>query len=81
MAIVFLILAFAVANLAESLTRKLLNTDAIKSNLVKIYEKTAGKSLINLIAKSVFLLVFLLFLPSVLNRLSTQGVSEVLYLK
>lgn len=75
-AILFLILAFVVATIAKSLVVKLLKTNTFKSKLARMDQEKEGNGLIETLGKVAFLLVFLLFLPSVLNRLNMTGVSE-----
>lgn len=75
-AVLFLILAFVLATIVKKLLVKLLSTDGVKSKLAKVDKENGGSHLIDMIGKLAFLLVFLLFLPAVLNRLNMTGVSE-----
>lgn len=74
-AILLLILAFVVAYIVKGLITKVLSSDSIKPKLDK-FNGEGKMSLIDMIAKAAFLLVFILFLPPVLNKLNISGVSE-----
>ncbi len=76
-AILILLLALLLAFIAKKITQKLLK----KINIDKYAEKTGlseegTESAGSFIANLVFLIVFLLFLPSVLDRLGMQNVSQ-----
>lgn len=75
-AVLLLILAFVVATLVKNLVVKVLKKDGIKAKLERFEKGGNGPSTVDLLSKGAFLLVFLLFLPSVLNKLNISGVSE-----
>lgn len=75
-AIILLLVAFLVAKIAQSLVTKLLKAVKAENFLAKLGVKdTATGSAITFIAKLVFFVVFLLFLPAVLDKLGMQSVS------
>lgn len=76
-AVLLLILAFIVANIAKNLTVKVLKKLGVEEKLAKsgFKDEQTGSST-TLIGKLVFLIVFLLFLPSVLDRLGMQSVAQ-----
>jgi len=76
-AIVLLVIAFLVAGFSKSLAVKLLkklNLDKYTDKL-GVVDETTGSSL-EFVGNLVYAIVFLLFLPAVLNRLGMQGVSS-----
>lgn len=75
-AIILLLVAFLVAKLAQSLVTKLLKAVKAENFLGKlgIKDKATG-SAVTFVAKLVFFVVFLLFLPAVLDKLGMQSVS------
>ncbi|MFL8951333.1 mechanosensitive ion channel [Helcococcus kunzii] len=75
-AILLLVLAFVVATIVKNLVNKLLKKEPVKTKIDHFDKKGDGSGIIDLLSKSAFLLVFLLFLPSALNRLNISGVSE-----
>lgn len=75
-AVLLLLLAFVVATLVKNLVVKLLRKEPVKAKLDRFEKGGNGPSTIDLLSKGAFLLVFLLFLPSVLNKLNITGVSE-----
>ena len=75
-AILLLVVAFIAANLAKKLIVKLLKAINVEKLLGKLGAKeTVAKSVITFIGKLVYIVVFLLFLPSVLDRLGMDRVS------
>ncbi len=76
-AIITLIIAFIVAGIAKSLVIKLieaLRLDKYTDKLGVVDEETGSST--EFIGKLVYIIVFLLFLPGVLNRLGLEGVSS-----
>ena len=75
-AILLLILAFVVAAIAKSITVKILNKLNASKYIDKIgvTDEETGSS-VEFLGKLVFLIVFLLFLPGVLDKLGMQNVS------
>jgi small-conductance mechanosensitive channel len=75
-AVLLLIVAFAVAALAKYIVTKILEKVNAKkiTDKIGITDEETGSS-IEFIGKLVFLIVFLLFLPGVLDRLGMQNVS------
>ena len=75
--LVFLILAFIVAGISSLVVRKLIKLLKIDAKLDKwgVNEGQAGTSR-KFIGKLVFLIVFLLFLPSIFEPLGLTGVTE-----
>ena len=75
-AVLLLVVAFIAANIAKKLIVKLLNAINVEKLLGKLGAKEAvAKSAIAFIGKLVYFVVFLLFLPSVLDRLGMDSVS------
>jgi len=75
-AIILLVIAFLVAKLAQSLVTKLLKAVKAENFLTKVGVKDgATGSAITFVAKLVFFIVFLLFLPAVLDKLGMGSVS------
>lgn len=79
-AIVFLIIALIVAAIARKIVVNLGKRLGLGKLLSKFGLTGDGKEaeIFNLIGKIVYLLVFILFLPGILNRLNLQGVSDPL---
>lgn len=76
-AVLLLLVAFAVAWLAEALVKKALKALPIKERLKKKEVDTDSyEDGVKLIGRVVFLVIFLLFLPSVLDRLNMKSVSS-----
>ncbi|NMB33972.1 MAG: mechanosensitive ion channel [Clostridium sp.] len=75
-AVIFLVIAYAAALLAKALVMKALKLSKIDKKIDKlgIVDETTGSSL-DFIGKLVFVIVFLLFLPGVLNKLGMENVS------
>src|SRR5699024_9663548 len=76
-AIVLLVIAFLVARFSKSLAVKLLkklNLDKYTDKL-GVVDETTGSSL-EFVGNLVYAIVFLLFLPAVLNSLGMRGVSS-----
>ncbi len=76
-AIILLAIAFIVAGVAKNLVMKLLerlNLDKYTDKL-GVVDETTGSS-IEFVGNLVYAIVFLLFLPAVLNKLGMQGVSS-----
>ena len=76
-AIITLIIAFIVAGIAKSLVINLieaLRLDKYTDKLGVVDEETGSST--EFIGKLVYIIVFLLFLPGVLNRLGLEGVSS-----
>lgn len=75
-AVLLLVVAFIAANIAKKLIVKLLNAINAEKLLGKLGAKEAvAKSVVTFISKLVYFVVFLLFLPSVLDRLGMDSVS------
>ncbi len=76
-ALVYLIIAFVAAGLASYVVKKLCKLLKLDAKLDKwgVNEGQVGTSL-KFVGKLVYLIVFLLFLPSVFNALGLHGVSE-----
>ncbi len=75
-AIVLLIVAFIVAKIAKSIVTKLLKAVKAENFLNKLGVKdSVTNSSIDFVAKLVYFVVFLLFLPGVLDKLDMQSVS------
>lgn len=75
-ALLLLLVAYLVAKLAQSLVTKLLKAVKAENFLAKLGVKDgATGSAINFVAKLVFFVVFLLFLPAVLDKLGMDSVS------
>ncbi len=75
-AVLLLVVAFVAANLVKKLVIKLLTAVNAEKLLTKIGAKEAvAKSAIEFIAKLVYFITFLLFLPGVLDRLGMNSVS------
>jgi len=78
-AVVLLIVAWVVALIAETVVVKLCGRPAIAKRLGKLGGGGDGKAadgLVNTFGKIVFVVVFVLFLPGILNILNLQGVSQ-----
>lgn len=76
-AIVLLVVAFVVAKIAKSVVTKLLKAVKAENFLNKLGVKdTVTNSSIDFVAKLVYFVVFLLFLPGVLDKLGMQSVSS-----
>jgi len=75
-AILLLLLAWVVATIARNLVVKLLKKSKAEkyTNKVGIVDETTGSS-VDFIGKLVFIVVFILFLPGVLDKLGMQNVS------
>lgn len=75
-AVLLLLLAFIVASVAKSLVMKLLKKLKAEkyTDIVGIADEKTGSSL-DFVGKLVFFIVFLLFLPGVLDKLGMQSVS------
>ncbi len=75
-AILLLVVAFVVAAIAKSLVMKLLKALKLDNLLSKVgVKEDITKTAIDFIGKLVYFIVFLLFLPTVLNKLGMQSVS------
>lgn len=75
-AIILLVIAFVVAKIAQALVTKLLKAVKAENVLNKLGVKdTATNSSITFVGKLVYFVVFLLFLPAVLDKLGMQSVS------
>ncbi|MBQ6695542.1 MAG: mechanosensitive ion channel [Lachnospiraceae bacterium] len=75
-AVLLLVVAFVAANLVKKLVVKLLTAVNAEKLLTKIGAKeTVAKSAIEFVAKLVYFVTFLLFLPGVLDRLGMNSVS------
>lgn len=76
-AIVILVLALFVAWLAKFIVAKLLKATKLDDKLNKLeIEQKKGSSTSDYIGRLVFIIVFILFLPSVFARLGLTGVAE-----
>lgn len=75
-AVLFLLLAFIVASIAKAIVQKILEKTGVDQKLASagIKDEKIGKST-DFIGQLVFLIVFLLFLPSALDRLNMNSVS------
>lgn len=75
-AVLFLLLAFIVASIAKAIVQKILEKTGVDQKLASagIKDEKTGKST-DFIGQLVFLIVFLLFLPSALDRLNMNSVS------
>lgn len=77
MAIILLIIAFVAADIVKSLSAKLLKALKAEKLLAKLGVKdTAMSSTIEFVSKLAYFVTFLLFLPSVLDKLGMQSVSS-----
>lgn len=75
-AVLLLVVAFIVAGVVKSLVVKLLNAINVPKLLGKFGAKEeVAKSAIDFVAKLVYFVVFLLFLPAVLDKLGMDSVS------
>lgn len=76
-AIILLVVAFVVAKIAKSAVTKVLKAVKAENFLNKLGVKdTVTNSSIDFVAKLVYFVVFLLFLPGVLDKLGMQSVSS-----
>lgn len=76
-AVLLLVVAFIAATIAKKLVTKLLKTVKAEEKLAKIGVKDASTgSSIEFIAKLVYFITFLLFLPGVLDKLGMNSVSQ-----
>lgn len=77
LAIALLFVAFVAANIVKSLVAKLLKALKAEKLLAKLgVQDTAMNNSIEFVAKLAYFVTFLLFLPSVLDRLGMQSVSS-----
>ncbi len=77
-AVALLVVAWIVATIAKKVVEKVLlktNMDRHLSKGTDPYNEKIGQERVSTIGKIVFLLVFVLFLPSILDRLDMQSVS------
>lgn len=76
-AVLLLVIAVVVAKLAKSMVTKLLKSVVAGKLFTKLGVQTdKGNSIIDFLAKLAYFVVFLLFLPSVLDRLDMRSVSS-----
>jgi len=78
-AILFLVVAFVVAYIAKKIVVNILtrfNFGQKLSKHDKDYDENSTGGLVETIGKIVFVLVFILFLPGILDNLNLQGVSQ-----
>ena len=77
-AIVILLIGFLIATLVKKLVVKLLNNSRIPEKLASAKQGSEVNKMSNLLGNLAFLLVFILFLPSVFDKLGLQAISSPL---
>ena len=75
-AVLLLILALIVASIARSLVKKLLSVKKISALLAKVDGNESEGSTANFIAKLVYLIVFLMFVPGIMGALNADSVAQ-----